>query len=238
VKFAIGGAPAPGRWFRQGEDVEDPAAAAMLDDESITDVMVAGDFVTVGLHRSESWEERLDDVLAAVTEHFWDAERSAESAPDRTREELVQEGLGTKISGARPEDLHLLDPDDPDHQETLIQALGADDPRARRAAVATLSMSADSPVATAALLTGFHDTARMVRRTAVDAAADLDQEEYRALFEAALDDGDPWTRWRAVKALGELGAAASREPLMFAAVDEEFRVRFEAIAALRAIDGD
>ena len=120
----------------------------------------------------------------------------------------------------------------------LIQALGADDPRARRAAVATLSMSSEHPVVTAALLTGFHDTALMVRRTAVDAAADLEEEEYRALFEAALDAGDPWTRWRAVKALANLGAEASREPLMFAAVDEEFRVRFEAIAALRVIDGD
>ena len=154
VKFSIGGTPAPGRWYRQGEEVEDPAAAAMLGDETISDVMVAGDFVTVGLHRSESWEDRLDDVMASVVELFWDADRSTETAQDRTRDELVQEGLGTRISGARPEDLHLLSPDDPEHQEMLVQALGADDPRARRAAVATLSMSAEAPVATAALLTG------------------------------------------------------------------------------------
>lgn len=237
VKFAIGGAPAPGRWYRQGEEVDDEAAAALLADTTVTDVMVAGDFVTVGLHRSQSWEERLDDVLARVTELFWDTDRSARAAAGRTREELVQEGIRTRITGARPEDLHLLDPDDPGHREALVQALGANDPRARRAAVATLSVSADPPVAAAALLTGYHDEALMVRRTAVDAAADLEDEEYRALFEAALGDSDPWTRWRAVRALAELGAEASREPLLFAAVDEEFRVRFEAIAALRDIEG-
>ena len=32
VKFAIGGAPAPGRWYRQGEEVDDEAAAALLAD--------------------------------------------------------------------------------------------------------------------------------------------------------------------------------------------------------------
>jgi len=237
VKFTVGGGPAPGRWYRQGEDIEDPAAAAMLEDETVTDVMVAGDFVTIGLHRSESWEKRLDDVLARVTELFWDDNRPAEATPDRTREELMHEGMSTRITGARPEDLHLLDPDNPIHREVLVQALGSDDPRARRAAVATLSVSADRPVATAALLTGYHDGATMVRRTAIDAAADLEDDEYRPLFEAAIGDPDPWTRWRAVRAIAELGTEASREPLMFAAVDEDFRVRFEAIAALREIEG-
>jgi HEAT repeat protein len=77
----------------------------------------------------------------------------------------------------------------------------------------------------------------MVRRTALDAAADLEDGEYRPLFEKALDAADPWTRWRAVKAITDLGAGPSREVLMLAAVDEEFRVRFEAIAALREIEG-
>ena len=236
VKFHLGGTPAPGRWFRRGEDVDDPAAAALLEDETITDVMVAGDFVTVGLHRSESWEDRLDDLLDRVTDLFWDEERPAGGLPDRSREELVQEGLGTRIEDARPEDLHLLDPDDPVHRDLLVSALDLEDPRARRAAVATLSMSAEAPVAKAALLTGYHDGALMVRRTAVDAAADLEDDEYRPLFETALTDADPWTRWRAVRAIADLGAGPSREPLMFAAVDEEFRVRFEAIAALRLLE--
>ncbi|MCB2223187.1 MAG: HEAT repeat domain-containing protein [Actinobacteria bacterium] len=238
VKFAIGGEPAPGRWYRRGEeDVDDPRVAAVLEDDSVTDVMVAGDFVTVGLGRGESWEDRLEGMLARITELFWDPDRATPADDARTREELVQEGLGTRITGVRPEDLHLLDPDDGTHREALITALGAADPRARRAAVATLSMSADEAVATAALLTGYSDTALMVRRTAVDAAADLEDDEYRPLFEAALRDPDPWTRWRAVRAIAELGVEASREPMMFATLDDDFRVRFEAIAALREIEG-
>jgi len=233
VKFSVGGAPAPGRWYRRGEDIDDPAAITLMEDPAITDVMVAGDFVTVGLHRDSSWEEALDRVLEQVTELFWEPGRDGAPGPDRTRDALVQEGRSTHISDARPEELHLLDPDDPGHRETLVAALGSPDPRARRAAVATLSMSREAPVAKAAILTGYHDEALMVRRTAVDAAADLDDEEYRLLFETAIDDGDAWTRWRAVRAISDIGAGQSREALMFAAVDEVFRVRFEAIAALR-----
>ena len=73
----------------------------------------------------------------------------------------------------------------------------------------------------------------MVSRTAVDAAADLEDDEYRPLFEEAIDDEDPWTRWKAVRSLADLGAEPSRERLVFAALDDDFRVRFEAIAALR-----
>jgi len=143
-----------------------------------------------------------------------------------------------QIADARPEELHLLDPDDAGHRETLVAALGSPDPRARRAAVATLSMSSEAPVARAAVLTGYQDEALMVRRAAVDAAAGLHDEEYRLLFETAIDDGDPWTRWRAVRAIADMGAGPSREALMFAAVDEVSRVRFEAIAALRGTEGD
>jgi len=237
VKFKLGGSPAPGRWYRQGEEVDDAGAAALLQDPTITDVMVAGDFVTVGLNRTASWEDRLDDVLERVTTLFWTPEREATAGPARTREQLVQEGGHTRIDDARPEDLHLLDADRPESRAVLIDALDATDPRARRAAVATLALCRDADIAKAALLTGFHDASLMVRRSALDAAADLEDEEYRPLFEQAVGDGDAWSRWRAVRALTELGAAASSEVLMFAAVDEDFRVRFEAIAALRGLEG-
>ena len=39
-----------------------------------------------------------------------------------------------------------------------------------------------------------------------------------------------------MRAITDLGPEASREPLMFAAVDEDFRVRFEAIGALREVE--
>ena len=56
------------------------------------------------------------------------------------------------------------------------------------------------------------------------------------MFEAAIDDEDPWIRWRAVRAISDLGAGPSRETLMFAAVDDDSRVRSEAIAALNEAD--
>ena len=138
----------------------------------------------------------------------------------------------------RPDDPHLLDADDPGHREALITSLGSPDPRERTAAVTTLSMSRDETVAKAAVLTGYQDGSRLVRRTGVDAAADLEDGEYRPMFEAAIDDEDPWIRWRAVRAISDLGAGPSRETLMFAAVDDDSRVRSEAIAALNeAEDG-
>ncbi|NQV08188.1 HEAT repeat domain-containing protein [bacterium] len=232
VKFGIGGQPAPGIWYRRGEDISEPAVTALMEDDDVEDVMVAGDFVTIGLRRTASWEDRLDEMVDRVTELWWSPERSAAGTTDRTRDELLQEGRALTVD-ARPEDLHLLDPDRPDHREALVAALGADDPRSRRAAVATLSLSDDSAVVKAALVTGYRDSSRLVRRTAIDAASDLEQEEFRPLFEEALDDEDAWTRWKAVRSLRDLGAGPSQEQLIFAAVDEDFRVRFEAEAALR-----
>ena len=237
VKFTVGGTPAPGIWYRRGEEIGEPSVTALLEDPDVEDVMVAGDFVTVGLRREASWEARLDDVLARVTELWWDPDRATAEPPGRTRDELLDEGRGITVE-ARPEDLHLLDPDRDDHRDLLIGALDSTDPRARRAAVATLSLSGDDHVVRAALITGYRDMSRLVRRTAIDAAADLENEEYRPLFEEALGDEDAWTRWKAVRALRDIGPGPSTERLVFAAVDEDFRVRFEAEAALRTAERD
>ena len=66
VKFHLGGSPAPGVWHRRGETIDDSRVVALMEDPDVTDVMVAGDFVTVGLHRSASWEQRLDEILVEV----------------------------------------------------------------------------------------------------------------------------------------------------------------------------
>jgi hypothetical protein len=229
VMFHVGGDPAPGVWHRRGEEVDDPRAATLLEDPEVTDVMVAGDFVTIGLSAGASWEDRLEDLLATVTGLFWTGQPT--TAPARTRDELLDEAGHLKSS--RPEHLHLMDPDSPEQRETLIEALGSTDPRTRRAAVVTLALSGDQPVAQAAVVTGFADRSLMVRRAAVDAAADLEDEAFRALFEEALFDPDPWIRWRAVRAIGVIGVDPSVEDLVLAAVDEDFRVRFEAAAALQ-----
>jgi HEAT repeat protein len=205
-----------------------------MEDLDITDVMVAGDFVTLGLQKASLWEERLDEILARVTELFWTGEAS--SGPARTREELLDEAGRLSTAPARAEDLHLMDPDVADHREMLIEALGSDDPRRRRAAVVTLALSGQVEVARAALVTGYRDESRLVRRAAVDAAADLESEDYRSLFEEALNDPDSWIRWRAVRAIADIGVGPSRDKIALAAADENFRVRFEAAATFRLED--
>jgi hypothetical protein len=232
VKFAVGGAPAPGVWHRRGEELDDPRVAALMEDLDVTDVMVAGDFVTVGLMASASWEDRLDAILARVTELFWTG--AAAHAPVRTREELLDEAGHLATTPTRPEDLHLMDPDRPDDREVLTAALGAADPRRRRAAVVTLALSAEPAVTRAAVVTGYRDDSRIVRRAAVDAAADLADDAFRPLFEEALFDADPWIRWRSVRAIADIGVAPSRDLIALAAADEDFRVRFEAAAAFRS----
>ena len=231
VKFHVGGEPAPGVWHRRGEDIDDPRVAALMEDLDVTDVMVAGDFVTVGLMASTSWEDRLDAILTRVTELFWNGE--AFRGPVRTREELLDEAGHLTTTPTRPEDLHLMDPDRADHREVLATAIGAIDPRQRRAAVVTLALSTDAAVARAAIVTGYRDESRIVRRAAVDAAADLEDDAYRPLFEEALFDGDSWIRWRSVRAIAAIGVASSRDLIALAAADEDFRVRFEAATAFR-----
>lgn len=231
VKFAVGGAPAPGVWHRRGEDVDDERVRRLMEDADVSDVMVAGDFVTVGLHASASWEERIDDLLDRVTELFWVGDTS--TAPARTREELLEEAGRRHTAPLRAEDLHLMDPDDEAHRAVLVEALDAGDARRRRAAVVTLALSGDTDIARAAIVTGYRDGSRMVRRAAIDAAADLEDGEFRPLFEEAVFDADAWVRWRAVKAIRVIGIGPSEETLMLAAADEDFRVRFEAAAALQ-----
>ena len=72
------------------------------------------------------------------------------------------------------------------------------------------------------------DPSRSVRRAAVDTMGDATREELRPLLETALGDADPWTRWRAVRGIAQLGAGASRAAVADLATDPDFRVRLEA----------
>jgi HEAT repeat protein len=195
--------------------------------------MIAGDFVTIGIEARSPWERRLETLLALVTELFASAEAAA--APQRTRDELLDEA-GLIASGPRPTELHLLDPDDADHQADLVAALDATDPRVRRVAVAVLAESSDAGLRLEALHRGLADDSRTVRRTSVDAAADAGDEALRPVFEGVLDDGDPWIRWKAVRALGDLGPEPSRTALESMTEDPDFQVRFEATRVLRGAD--
>ena len=139
VKFTIGGIPAPGVWYRRSDEdpITDGRVKRLFAEPDVTDVMVAGDFVTVGIAGTSSWELRLEPLLALVTELYWD-EGAEATAPDRTREELLDEA-GHLPLDARPEELHLLDPDDEAERARLTAALRASDARVRRVAVAVLA---------------------------------------------------------------------------------------------------
>lgn len=232
VKFAFGGDPAPGRWFRRHDPdiAADPRVERLFAEPDVTDVMVAGDFVTIGIGPRSSWEKRLEPLLALVTELFGREDPGA-AAPERTRDELMAEARA--VSGERPEELHLLDPDLDTERRRLTEALGSDDPRVRRVAVAILLESGDDGVRRHAVERGMADSSRVVRRTTVDAAADAADETFRPVFEQALDDADPWIRWKAVRSLGELGAGASRRRVESAVDDPDFQVRFEAARVLK-----
>ena len=233
VKFTTGGEPAPGTWYRRNDSNKpaDTRVRRLFAEPDVTDVMVAGNFVTIGITSRSSWEKRLEPLLALVVELFANPV-APHHRPERTREELMHEAGRT--SGAdRPEVLHLLDPDDPDDQIRLEEALDAADPRIRRIAVAVLLEASNADVRHRVVTRGLADSSRLVRRTAVDAAADTGDERFRPLFEAALSDDDAWIRWKAVRSLGDLGIHASRTRIASMADDPDFQVRFEVAKVIR-----
>jgi hypothetical protein len=233
VKFATGGRPAPGSWYRRNDSAKpaDTRVERLFAEPDVTDVMVAGDFITVGINARSSWEQRLEPLLALVTELFADPE-AAHRQSERTRAELMHEA-GRVASENRPEELHLLDPNEDGDRTRLLDALEAGDPRVRRIAVAVLLESRDGAVRRQVVSRGMADPSGLVRRTAVDAAADTEDEEFRTLFEDALADGDAWIRWKAVRSLGELGLDRSRPLVETLIEDPDFQVRFEVAKALR-----
>jgi hypothetical protein len=229
VKFTTGGAPAPSVWYLRSDPTPaDPRVRRLFDEPYVTDVMVAGEFVTIGISARESWERRLEPLLALVTEMFETAESSE---PERTRDELLAEASGR--GARRPGELHLLDPDAPEDRRRLMDALDDEDVRVRRVAVAVLLESDDDTVRRDVAVRGATDPSRAVRRTAVDAAADTGEEHFRGLFESALQDDDAWIRWKAVRSLGELGLASSRGAVAALADDSDFQVRFEVAKVIR-----
>jgi len=229
VKFTTGGAHAPSVWYLRSDPTpEDPRVRRLFDEPYVTDVMVAGEFVTIGISAKESWERRLEPLLALVTELFETAEQSD---PERTRDELLAEA-GARAT-RRPGELHLLDPDEPDDRRGLMAALDDDDVRVRRVAIAVLLESNDGQLRRQIADRGVTDPSRAVRRTAVDAAAGTGEEHFRDLFESALGDDDPWIRWKAVRSLGEIGLAPSRDAVAVLGEDPDFQVRFEVAKVLR-----
>jgi hypothetical protein len=215
MAFPAGGEPRPATWARRGEEPPGPRTAALLEHPDVADVLDAGHLVIVGLASGVPWADRIDGVLETMAVASGTIGSDPPPHPDG------------------PAGLLLLDP--AEHRERLVDALGDPDPLTRSAAVSMLGVARDGAVRKAVLVTGFHDPHPMVRRAAVDEAAGLDDPEYRPLFEEAVDDPDRWVRRRAVEALRSLGAAASLESLMLAAVDDDPDVRAAAEGALEDV---
>ncbi len=233
VKFTTGGIPAPGIWYRRNDSgtPDDPRVERLFAEPDVTDVMVAGDFITIGITARSSWESRLEPLLALVIELFAGAD-AVHLPPVRTREELIHEA-GRAVSQGRPEELHLLDPNDGADRARLLEAMESNDPRVRRIAVAVLLEADDADVRRQVVERGMGDSSRLVRRTAVDAAADTQDNHFRHFFEASLADEDAWIRWKAVRSLGELGLDQSRTRVESMVDDPDFQVRFEVATVLR-----
>jgi HEAT repeat protein len=128
-----------------------------------------------------------------------------------------------------------LDPDEPDQRRRLQAAAADPDARMRRIAVAILAESRDPDVAGRAVRTAYADESRVVRRTAIDAAADTESEGLRDLFEEATGSADEWIRWKAIRALRSIGVGPSLHLLTTLSDDPDFQVRLEVAAALREV---
>jgi HEAT repeat protein len=182
-------------------------------------------------------------VLAVVTEEFADPDEGTARPTGAAGGPAWLSGRPVahdRAGGRRPSrleqawsDLGGLRPAQPEDLERVLEAAGDTD-QARRQVAANLLREAEPAVARDQWHRLVHDSARAVRRAAVDAMVDAGRDELRPLLESALDDDDAWVRWKALRGLAELGPAASRAAIEAKAADPDFRVRLEAAAAMRA----
>jgi HEAT repeats/Scaffold protein Nfu/NifU N terminal len=213
--------------------VDEPRVARLFREfDDVTNVLVGPQFVAVTLARPDRWETILAPMLRAVSEEFAGA-----SAPD------VPAQPGPSVATAHDEgerEPRRLDrawaeltagAGTPAHLQRVIAA-AHDQEVARRQVAAALLVDAPIETAVGEWRRLLDDSSRVVRRTTVDAVAGVEREELRPLLEHALEDADPWTRWKALHGLASLGAGPSRVAVEARAADPDFRVRLEAARAL------
>lgn len=241
IRFRLGGQPhdGPSRWYDSAEaaiTAGDASAIRLFSTfDEVANVLVGPGFVNVSLRRAPDWERLLHGVLTVVTEEF--AARTPVERPPQAVGTGHRATTAARRSGRLEEawnELGALRPaDDPADLARLEAAARAGDPF-RRQVAAYLLGEADPGRAAAAWAELVRDPSRLVRRAAVDAAVDAGRQELRPLLEHALNDVDPWIRWKALRGLAELGAAPSRDAVAALADDPDFRVRLEVAAALRS----
>jgi hypothetical protein len=226
----------PSRWYASAADVDDPRVATLFADfDDIDNVLVGPAFVAVGLHRPDRWEELLEPVLRAITTEFASSARQPEhqdaAAAARGDDsphslEESESGGGGALEEAWKE-LGSLRATEPGDLDRILAAVSSPNRPARQVG-ARLVADADAGVAEDAWSRLLDDTSRSVRRSAVDAMVDAERPALRPLLERALRDADPWTRWKALRGLVELGVEPSRAAVTALVDDPDFRVRLEA----------
>jgi hypothetical protein len=253
IRFATGRrALAESTSYRRADTTQhSPAVAAVFAaDDEVVDVLVASDFVAVSLRRPDRWPAALVSILDAVATGFAVAvEFDLPPADDRPVDPAVDvrgiatpppHGAAAEPTAARRQtrldrawaDLADVDATTPDGLARLRTAAAGDDTAHRQVAAQLLDRAQldDALPLWDQLLT---DPSRTVRRTALDAATNAEDERLRPLLERALADTDPWMRWKALHGLVVLGITPSLDAIAHLDDDPDFRVRLEATNARR-----
>lgn len=230
----------PSRWYASAVGVDDPRAAVLFAEfDAIDNVLVGPDFVAVGVLRPNDWEALLGPVLGVVATHFTgtadvpppvSAAPMTNEAPAPSRTAPPRDG-DTDVERAWRE-LGTLRADQPVDLNRILAARSSSSIADRQVA-ARLLVDVDSAVAQRAWDELLADASRTVRRATVDAMVDTERGALRPLLERALQDADPWIRWKALRGLVGLGLDPSRVAVTPLATDTDFRVRLEAASALR-----
>jgi hypothetical protein len=242
IRFVTGDIHAgPSRWYQSAADADDPRVARVFREfDDTANVLVGPDFVAVGIHRADRWEHLLGPMLRVLEAEF-PPERGAEHADDAPGDGTGAPPAGVRTAAAPARgrafdrawrELRALRLDEPDDVQRLLAAVSSRDVATRQAAARVVA-DADAEVALGAWSDLLTDASRTVRRATVDAMADAARPVLRPLLERALDDPDAWTRWKALRALVDLGVEPSRGRVSALTEDADFRVRLEAARALR-----
>ncbi len=230
----------PSRWYASAAGVDDPRVARLFAEfDDVANVLVGPDFVAVGLHRPDRWQQLLESIRRMVASEFATpgtdrapttiTRGQSEATPFPTRPEPTGSGA-TALERAWKE-LGALHPDVAGDLQRILAATTSTD-SARRQVAARKLADADPAVALTAWDRLLDDPSRSVRRATVDVMVDTERPALRPTLERALADTDAWTRWKALRGLVGLGVGPSRAAVSPLAHDPDFRVRLEVANAL------
>jgi len=192
----------PSRWYAAAADSDDARVTRVFTEfDDVANVLVGPDFVAVGIHHPDRWEQLLDPMLLVITDEFAPAHAAPESetlgAPDAEADRGAAHAGTDKDRGGALEqawkELGSLRASAPGDLDRILAAAASPN-RAARQVAARLLAEADEAVAEGVWDRLLDDPSRSVRRAAVDAMVDTERPELRALLERALGDADPWTR--------------------------------------------